>query len=157
MTVYSTNSTNCRLFNPVHVVLVFAQSPLFIRRRSWHPIRIFLAPIRPETCSKHFKNYSLVHWRSEHTIGYSSSSSTCNMHWNGCNSSRSESVLDLLESDARMLIANTSTLCFWAIVWTMENLVAPLNRAHRIILGTGMKRFQQISRRISVGIPRIGC
>ncbi len=32
---------------------------------------------------------------------------------------------------------------FGTIVWAMKNLIAPLDRARRVVLGTSMKRLEQ--------------
>jgi hypothetical protein len=37
----------------------------------------------------------------------------------------------------------------------MENLITPLDRAHRVLPGTKMEHFEQVPRRIAGGITRI--
>ena len=37
----------------------------------------------------------------------------------------------------------------------MKNLIAPLNRAHQVVLGTSMERVEQVSGRLAAGITRI--
>ncbi len=39
----------------------------------------------------------------------------------------------------------------------MENLTIPLDRAHRVVLGTGMERLKEVRRQIGGEITRIGC
>ncbi len=43
------------------------------------------------------------------------------------------------------------------IIWVMENLTIPLDRAHRVVLGTGMERLKEVRRQIGGEITRIGC
>ena len=42
------------------------------------------------------------------------------------------------------------------IVRGIKNLIAPLDRAHRVVLGTGMEHLEHVPRRIAGGITRIG-
>ena len=46
---------------------------------------------------------------------------------------------------------------FGTIFWAIENLIAPLDRAHRVVLGTRMERFEHVCGRIDGEIIRIGC
>ncbi len=67
----------------------------------------------------------------------------------------------------RILAAFTRTYCqnfngkiqyfgiFRTIVWAMENLIAPLDRAHRVVLGTEMERLEQVPGRILAAFTRI--
>jgi len=38
------------------------------------------------------------------------------------------------------------------MVWTMENLMIPLDRARRVVLETTIERLEQVSERIAGGI-----
>jgi hypothetical protein len=38
----------------------------------------------------------------------------------------------------------------------MANLIVPLDRAHPVLLGTGIEPLEQVPRQISAGITRIG-
>ncbi len=44
---------------------------------------------------------------------------------------------------------------FGTIVWSMQNSIIPLDSANQVVLGAGMKRLEQVSRRIGGGITRI--
>ena len=46
---------------------------------------------------------------------------------------------------------------FGTIVWAIENLITPLNRAHWVVLGTGLEQLEQVPGRIAAGNTRIGC
>ena len=46
---------------------------------------------------------------------------------------------------------------FGTIVWAMENLITPLNRAHRVVLGTELEQLELVPGRIAAGNTRIGC
>ena len=46
---------------------------------------------------------------------------------------------------------------FGTILWVTENLITPLNRAHRVVLGTGLEQLEDVPERIAAGNTRIGC
>ncbi len=46
---------------------------------------------------------------------------------------------------------------FGTIFWAIQNLIAPLDRAHRVVLVTRMERFEHVSGRIGGEITRIWC
>jgi hypothetical protein len=66
-------------------------------------------------------------------------------------------VSESLQSAARSSIEKHDILRFVNIVLTMKNLTIPLDRAHRVLFGTGMEPQKQLSRRIDEGITQIGC
>jgi hypothetical protein len=45
---------------------------------------------------------------------------------------------------------------FGTIIRVFRNLIVPLDRAHRVILGTRMEHLEHVPRRIAGGITRIG-
>jgi hypothetical protein len=46
---------------------------------------------------------------------------------------------------------------FGAVVRDFVNVMVPLDRARRVVLGTSLERFEHVPRRIRAGITRIRC
>ncbi len=57
-----------------------------------------------------------------------------------------------------MSIGKNQYLAFFkTIVRAIKNLMVPLDRARRVVLGTSMERLEHVPRRIRGGITRIRC
>ena len=161
--------------------------------KSWQPIRVFSAAIRPETRSKcsnlapsrtqrALSNCILrlsIAWSRIFRVSLAPPIGPKILLWAIENLSipldRARWVLlgtgleHLEHVPGRIAAENTRIGCqdfhgkmryfgiFRTILWVMENRITPLNRAHRVVLGTGLEQLEHVPERIAAGNTRIGC